>query len=201
MAVVPSQGAQWIPTTEGDSQGVLDWIVDNVVKPVADQVFNPPPVAPPSPPFPVPVSFPTAVPVSFPTTVPIVAPQPTSPCIPPWRISPSTGRCELFVGPDVGPTSRRPVASPNGIHSADHAPMIVSRQTRSCGKGFVLGIDGVCHLKKMIPNSMRMYPKLPKPLGTRAELKAVRVAGSFGRRLAGNKKRIKKLATNLGKAC
>tara|TARA_Y100001951_G_scaffold104299_1_gene115485 strand:- start:2103 stop:2255 length:153 start_codon:yes stop_codon:yes gene_type:complete len=43
-----------------------------------------------------------------------------------------------------------------------------------------------------------MYPKPPRPLGTRSELKAVRVASSFGKRLKKNEKRLKKLGRDLG---
>jgi hypothetical protein len=52
--------------------------------------------------------------------------------------------------------------------------------------------------KRDIRNSDRMYPKPPRPLGTRGDLRAVRTASAFGRRLKGNEKRLKKLVKNLG---
>jgi hypothetical protein len=62
----------------------------------------------------------------------------------------------------------------------------------------VLSYQGLCVSKKEIKNSDRMYPKPPRPLGTRSELKAVRVASSFGKRLKKNEKSLKKLGRALG---
>jgi len=79
-----------------------------------------------------------------------------------------------------------------------HEPAIVATSVRRCDRGHVLSWQGLCVSKRDIRNSDRMYPKPPKPLGTRTQLKAVRVASAFGRSLKANDKRLKKLARSLG---
>ena len=79
-----------------------------------------------------------------------------------------------------------------------HEPFIDEVAVRRCGKGHVLSYQGLCVSKKELKNSDRMYPKPPRPLGTRSELKAVRVASSFGKRLKKNEKRLAKLGRALG---
>jgi len=96
---------------------------------------------------------------------------------------------------ELGATS---ALHPNGHR--DHVPAITDVRTRRCRKGSVLGTDGWCHPKGTIRNADREYPKPPRPLGTRGDMKAVRVASTFGRRLVANKKRLKKLEQNLKKA-
>lgn len=83
---------------------------------------------------------------------------------------------------------------------ADHQPQVVALNVRRCGRGSVLGIDGICHPKRSIRNSDRWYPKAPRPLGTRTELKAVRVAGTFANRLKRNEKSLRKTARVLAGA-
>jgi len=123
------------------------------------------------------------------------------PCIPPTRKDPITGECKMFLGevpgPDEAPRTRLN-GQFRGAQHHPHAPVQVATTVRRCGPGHVLSWEGMCVSKRDIRNSDRMYPKPPRPLGTRSELKAVRVASSFGRRLKSNEKRLKKLGRALG---
>jgi hypothetical protein len=124
-------------------------------------------------------------------------------CVPPWRMDPLTGQCKIFAGdrpgPDAAPYTQTNGRAPFvGYAHHPHAPQIVPTEVRRCDKGHVLSWEGMCVSKRDIRNSDRMYPKPPRPLGTRGDLRAVRTASAFGRRLKGNEKRLKKLVKNLG---
>ena len=127
------------------------------------------------------------------------------PCPGAWSVKGPDGSCiDLSaLGPGGRPalTSRDPRA--NGmpfdpLMHHPHEPFIDEVAVRRCGKGHVLSYQGLCVSKKELKNSDRMYPKPPRPLGTRSELKAVRVASSFGKRLKKNEKRLAKLGRALG---
>lgn len=139
---------------------------------------------------------------------PIDRGAPGSPdCIWPWRRDPLTGQCSIFLGDVPGPDPSPPGNGGNGragsrIHGEffhrDHVPERKNVSVRRCGPGFVLGKDRWCHPKGSIANKERLYPKPPRPLGTRTEMKAITVAGQFARRLKTKKKTLKKLSTTLG---
>lgn len=119
-------------------------------------------------------------------------------CGPFQVFDPVKNRCVLGLGERPGP-DRMPSSNGTGaaLHAGDHAPFIVDRRTRLCLKGHVLGTDGVCHKKSDIRNSDREYPKPTRPIGTSGDINAVTKASAFGRRLKTQKKKLKKLQSNL----
>ena len=127
----------------------------------------------------------------------------TAPCPGMWSVR-YQGKCIdlTALGPGGRPaiTGQDPRASGPfvGADHHPHEPFYDQVTVRRCDKGHVLSWRGFCVSKKDIKNSDRMYPKPPRPLGTRSELKAVRVASSFGKRLKKNEKRLKKLGRALG---
>ena len=146
----------------------------------------------------------------FTNVVPTVGPTTPSgqpPCILPFRRDPLTGDCKIFAGTQSGPDPApgtgvmvHGTGTGLGMMHHPHAPDVVQRSTRRCGRGHVLAWNGMCVSKKEIRNSDRMYPKPRRPLGTPGDLNAVSKAASFGRRLNSNKKRLKKLEKDLAKA-
>ena len=147
---------------------------------------------------------------TFPGTVPTVGPTTPSgqpPCILPFRRDPLTGDCKIFAGTQSGPDPApgtgvmvHGTGTGLGMMHHPHAPEQVTKTVRRCGRGHVLAWNGMCVSKKEIRNSDRMYPKPRRALGTPGDLNAVAKAASFGRRLQGNKKRLKKLERDLSKA-
>jgi len=131
-------------------------------------------------------------------------------CIWPWRRDPITGDCALFLGevpgadPSPGGNGFAPQGSGSRIHGEffhqDSVPKRVSVSVRRCPPGSVLGKDRWCHPKGSIANRERLYPRPTPPLGTSAQMKAITVAGQFGRRLKTKRKTLKKLS-NLFSSC
>jgi len=127
------------------------------------------------------------------------------PCPGMWSVRGPDGRCiDLSaLGPGGRPalTSRDPSTSLvpfDAVTHHPHEPFLDAVTVRRCPKAHVLSWQGLCVSKKEIKNSDRMYPKPPRPLGTRSELKAVRVSIGFGKRLKKNEKRLAKLGRALG---
>lgn len=124
---------------------------------------------------------------------------PSTSCFPPYFYNPQTRKCELDLvpGPGGGGTGPNRTPTTNGRRIAPSTasgfqPMARTMTVHRCGKGSVLGDDGLCYDKRTIPNSRRMWPKARKPLGTPGELAAVAKASRFARRLKQNEKRIKR---------
>jgi len=127
------------------------------------------------------------------------------PCPGAWSVKGPDGRCidltALAPGGRPALTSRDPSTSLvpfDPVTHHPHEPFLDAVTVRRCPKAHVLSWQGLCVSKKEIKNSDRMYPKPPRPLGTRSELKAVRVAAGFGKRLKKNEKRLHKLGRALG---
>ena len=127
------------------------------------------------------------------------------PCPGVWSVRGPNGQCidlkALPPGGDPALTTRDPRANGmpfDAVTHHPHEPFLDAVTVRRCPKAHVLSWQGLCVSKKEIKNSDRMYPKPPRPLGTRSELKAVRVASSFGKRLKMNEKRLAKLGRALG---
>jgi hypothetical protein len=72
-------------------------------------------------------------------------------------------------------------------------PMTSSQETRRCGRGNVLGRDGLCYDRRVIRNSDRMWPKGRKPLLTGGELNAISTAARAAGRVKRTQKKLEKL--------
>lgn len=92
--------------------------------------------------------------------------------------------------PFITPAGRNGVGpmSANGT-----APMVGSRQYSSCGRGMVLGLDGLCYDRRTIRNDQRMWPRGRKPLLTGGEMNAITKAARAARRVKGTSKKLQKL--------
>jgi len=137
------------------------------------------------------------------------APSTPKPCIFPFERD-AFGNCVMpFLGTAPGPDPSAGVTQTGGrrlhgtvgrdLHS-DHMPTVVRRNVRSCGRGFVLGVDGICHPKRSIRNNERWYPKPRRALGTAGDLNAVTKAKAFSKRLVNNQKSLRETAKNFEKA-
>jgi hypothetical protein len=124
-------------------------------------------------------------------------------CMPPWRMNPLTGECQLYVGDrpgrDAYPEPGTAVVPYERLHAGDHVPFTVEQKVRRCLPGHVLGKDKLCHSKSDISNKNRLYPKPRRPLGTSGDLNAVSKASRFGRRLVANQNKLKNLEKDLKK--
>ena len=68
---------------------------------------------------------------------------------------------------------------------------IVDRAT--CGRGMVLGNDGVCYNKSQVRNNQRMWPAGRKPLLTGGDMRAISTAARAGKRMDLATKRLQKM--------
>ena len=118
--------------------------------------------------------------------------------IPGMKRNPVTGRCEFFLGDRPGP-DRAPLVTGPGTPVGDAVmgrfgaalmpgSRIVDRAV--CLRGMVLGEDGLCYNRGSIRNSQRMWPKGARPLGTPEEMRALRIASTFGRRMERSLERL-----------
>jgi hypothetical protein len=53
------------------------------------------------------------------------------------------------------------------------SPYVETTQRSSCPTGYVLGRDGLCYDKRVIPNKLRKYPRGRRPLLTGGEMKVL----------------------------
>jgi len=63
------------------------------------------------------------------------------------------------------------------------APFVESIQRRSCPPMHVLGMDGLCYHKKILPNKFRAWPKPTAPLLTGGQVNILRKAASLEKRI------------------
>jgi len=70
-------------------------------------------------------------------------------------------------------------------------PEQIPSMRRECGPGYVLGRNGLCYDKRILPNKMRQWPKGPRPLLTGGEMNTLR-------RARGLEKRVTKAAKMFG---
>jgi hypothetical protein len=69
--------------------------------------------------------------------------------------------------------------SASGLLPGAEAPQFVNRVTAMCPTGFVLGRDGACYDRRVIPNKLRKYPRGRRPLLTGGEMKVLTKARSL----------------------
>jgi len=80
---------------------------------------------------------------------------------------------------------------PAGMAGCGREPMITSRRT--CGRGWILAVDGMCYPKKMLSRGMRMNDSRKAPV-THSDLKAITRAARTQRRLETLDKRVQRLS-------
>lgn len=84
-----------------------------------------------------------------------------------------------------------------GLYGAGFAPVMETRDHRTCPPGFVLGKDNVCY--DHLPRSKRKWDPGMKPLLTGGDRAAIRKAATAARKLKRAKKQLKKSARALEK--
>lgn len=131
---------------------------------------------------------PSVIPQTFEQTIPVATAFPGRPlnlggngdCPGTLRRNPKTGNCieptsprgaEVFLGEAVV-----------GRFGAAIVPGSVIRDIATCGRGMVLGKDGLCY--DHLPNRDRLYPRGRRPLLTGGDMKAISRARRAGNRLA-----------------
>ena len=119
-------------------------------------------------------------------------------CPPGSRHVPLLGCVDIFPGgegtgsgPFVRPGEAR--TSRAMIGASAYAPMTRNLTVRSCGKGSVLGIDGLCYDKRTIRKDQRMWVPGRKPLLTGGDLNAIAKASRAARRMKVQQKRLEHL--------
>ncbi len=146
-----------------------------------------------------------AIPVAPVTRTRRIAIAADLPCIFPARRAPD-GSCKIFLGDRPGPDrpspgrprpreERMPHPGPigdavMGRFGAALVPGSRMIDRAVCLRGMVLGEDGLCYNRGQIRNSQRMWPKGAKPLGTPEEMRALRIASTFGRRMERSLERL-----------
>lgn len=85
-----------------------------------------------------------------------------------------------------------PVSVPM-IGASATAPFRETQVVRRCGRGNVLGIDGLCYDRKLLRKDQRMWPPGRKPLLTGGDLNAISRAARAAGRMKTQQKRLQKL--------
>jgi len=80
-----------------------------------------------------------------------------------------------------------------GRYGVGLMPMPITRQTRVCLPGMVLGDDGVCYESRGFTNKRRAWPKGRAPLLTGGEMNAITIAARAARRVQATTKKLQKL--------
>ena len=80
-----------------------------------------------------------------------------------------------------------------GRFGAGFEPEVVMTDTRRCGRGAVLGVDGLCYNRRDLRNSDRFWPRGRRPLLTGGEVRAISVASSAAKKLERKQKQLMEL--------
>ena len=80
-----------------------------------------------------------------------------------------------------------------GRFGAGFEPTVEDIFTRRCGRGAVLGVDGLCYNKRDLRNSDRFWPRGRRPLLTGGEVRAISVASSAAKKLERKQKQLMEL--------
>ena len=80
-----------------------------------------------------------------------------------------------------------------GRFGAGFEPEVIATDTRRCGRGAVLGIDGLCYNRRDLRNSDRFWPRGRRPLLTGGEVRAISVASSAAKKLERKQKQLMEL--------
>lgn len=74
-----------------------------------------------------------------------------------------------------------------------YAPARTTLEVRRCGKGAVLGFDGLCYDKRMLRKDQRAWVPGRKPLLTGGDLNAIAKAARAARRMKGQQRKLERL--------
>jgi len=121
--------------------------------------------------------------------------------LPPLRITggqdgqfpPPTTRIAEFrtgLGLEADPAAGVPVM---GRFGAGFEPSVFMTDTRRCGRGAVLGVDGICYNKRDLRNNERFWPRGRRPLLTGGEMRAISTASSAAKKLQRKQKQLEAL--------
>jgi len=80
-----------------------------------------------------------------------------------------------------------------GRFGAGFKPAVFSQQRRACGRGAVLGVDGICYNRRDIRNNERFWPRGRRPLLTGGEMRCISVASRAAGKLQKKTKQLQKL--------
>ena len=80
-----------------------------------------------------------------------------------------------------------------GRFGAGFEPEVIMTDTRRCGRGAVLGVDGLCYNRRDLRNSDRFWPRGRRPLLTGGEVRAISVASSAAKKLERKQKQLMEL--------
>ena len=80
-----------------------------------------------------------------------------------------------------------------GRFGAGFEPEVIMTDTRRCGRGAVLGIDGLCYNRRDLRNSDRFWPRGRRPLLTGGEVRAISVASAAAKKLERKQKQLMEL--------
>ena len=94
------------------------------------------------------------------------------------------------MGLEVDPAAGVPVM---GRFGAGFEPSVFMTDTRRCGRGAVLGVDGICYNKRDLRNTERFWPRGRRPLLTGGEMRAISTASSAAKKLQRKQKQLEGL--------
>ena len=105
---------------------------------------------------------------------------------------PTPGQRELRRGLSLAEDPAAGVAV-MGRFGAGFEPSVMMTDTRRCGRGAVLGVDGICYNKRDLRNDERFWPRGRRPLLTGGEMRAISTASSAAKKLQRKQKQLESL--------
>ncbi len=107
-------------------------------------------------------------------------------------VPPTAGQTAIRteMGLAVDPAAGVPVM---GRFGAGFEPSVFMTDTRRCGRGAVLGVDGICYNKRDLRNNERFWPRGRRPLLTGGEMRAISTASSAAKKLQRKQKQLESL--------
>ncbi len=129
---------------------------------------------------------------SFCVQSPIVGARP--PVIPGRPVSAVPGAPLGFVdGAAAGAVDAGAGEAVMGRFGAGFEPEVLSTLTRRCGRGAVLGVDGICYNRRDLRNSERFWPRGRRPLLTGGDMRCISVASAAAKKLQRKQKQLTEL--------
>jgi len=94
-----------------------------------------------------------------------------------------------FAPPQAAPVARGGVSVGGPLVPGAVTPLVEAVPRSFCPTGYVIGMDGMCYHKKLIPNKFRRWPKPTAPLLTGGDVNILRKAQSLEKRIKSAAKR------------